>query len=84
MKVFAKFRPQANINDYAVDIDGGYEFEITSQISELGLDAALALEDNHEERDNIWRSSKEGMKDPHYGPFEVELDYEQIRSLFAE
>lgn len=83
-RLTAKFRPQANINGNAVSIDGGYEFDITDQIREMDKDDALALDENDEERDDLWRYSEKGNKDPHYGPFEVDIDMEAIASFFED
>jgi len=82
-QITAYFRPQADLGHSCIDIDGGYHFDVTEQIKEMGLDAALALDENHEDRDSLWYDSEEGLNDPHHGPFEVDLDYDAIRAFFA-
>lgn len=82
-QITAYFRPQADLGHSCIDIDGGYRFDVTEQIKEMGLETALALDANHEDRDDLWRESEEAKTDDHHGPFEVDLDYDAIRAFFA-
>ena len=49
----------------------------------MGKEIALKLEDDAYARDDLWRDSKEGQEDPHHGPFEVDIDIEEIEAFFA-
>ena len=73
-RCFATFQPQAWINDYAVDIDGRYEFDITEQILALGEEKARRIEDHDDDSDALWGAwSADGTRTelPHDGPFSV-------------
>ena len=71
----ATFRPQAWVNDNAVDIDdGGFDFDITDVIETMGADKALAIADSSNESDNLYLDWRTVHPDPdhHRGPFSVD------------
>lgn len=72
----ATFRPQAWINDNAVDIDGRLEFDITATIEALGREKALELKDNSTESDHLWIDYQRThpRASDHNGPFVVQCE----------
>ena len=82
-RVFATFVPEAWINDYAVEIDGRYQFEITDQIKRLGQAASAAILDNRDASDRLWETWHAAHPEApaHHGPFHVECE-EAIRAFW--
>lgn len=83
-RVIAKFQPQAWINDYAVDIDGAYTFDVTDMILAMGKEKALELENNQYNSDELWQAWVANHPDKgHDGPFYIEIE-EAVRQFFAD
>jgi len=83
-KVIARFQPQAWINDYAVDIDGAYDFDVTDMIVAMGKEKALELENNQYNSDALWQAWVADHPDKdHDGPFYVEIEA-AVRRFFGE
>jgi hypothetical protein len=82
-RIVAHFRPQVWINDYAVDIDGAYDFDVTETVLAMPREQALAIEDHSYEADAVWRDHPVSEERPHHGPFEVGVA-ESIRAYFEE
>ncbi len=73
-RIIAKFRPQEWINDYAVDIDGEYEFDVTDALANMSTEELLAIEDHSFEADALWQNHDVSSEHPHDGPFEIEVE----------
>lgn len=72
--VWARFRPQAWINDNAIDIDGGFTFDVTIQIEKMGREKALEITDHDNSADDLWHTYVGARPEKeHDGPFEVEV-----------
>lgn len=71
--VWARFQPQAWINEDAVDIDGTRCFDVTMAVESLGREKALELKDNSREADELWHSYAEPRGLEHDGPFRIEV-----------
>ena len=72
-RALATFVPQAWVNDYAVDIDGAFKFDITDQVEKLGPWRATAIRDDSDLADGLyynWLRDHPG-KEAHRGPFAV-------------
>jgi hypothetical protein len=83
-RIIAHFQPQAWINDYAVDIDGAYEFDVTKLIEGLGKVVALGIEDCDYSADGLWAIWVGDHPDKdHYGPFKVTVE-DAIKAYFQE
>ena len=81
--VWARFQPQAWINDAAVDTDGARNFDVTMAIESLGRERALALKDNSQEADELWHSyAKHRDHLQHDGPFRIEVA-DAIRKFYG-
>lgn len=81
--VWARFRPQAWINDNAVDIDGGFKFDVTIQIEKMGREKALEIADHDYSADALWHAYVTGRPEKeHDGPFEVEVA-DAIRKFYG-
>ena len=80
-RIMARFTPQAWIRDYATDIDGAYDFDVTAQVVAMPKAEALALTDNSDAADNLWLSHQVSGERPHNGPFRVEVQ-DEIASYF--
>jgi hypothetical protein len=72
-RIIAHFRPQEWVNDYAIDIDGAYDFDATDLLLSWPKDRVLALEDHDYQTDDVWRTHVVSSERPHFGPFEVEV-----------
>lgn len=82
-RIIARFRPQAWINDNAVDIDGQLEFDVTEQVEKMGREKALEIEDCDYGADALWHAHvQEHPELEHNGPFEVEVA-ESIRRYYG-
>lgn len=68
--ILARFQPQAWINDYAVDVDGACDVDVTEQVLALDLKAILALRDNRDGTDELVDLAALD----HHGPFYVEVE----------
>ena len=80
-RILARFVPQAWVNDYALDIDGAYDFDVTAQVLAMPKDQALAIEDASYEADDLWHENAASDERPHTGPFRVEVQ-DAIASYF--
>jgi len=69
----ARFVPQAWINDYAVEVDGAKEFDITAEVEVLGKEESLLLRDDDYCSDNMVSLYKVAEAENHSGPYRVEL-----------
>jgi len=80
--IVAYFQPQSWINDYAVNIDGAYEFDVTDLVKKMGRKEALEIDDCDYSADNLWHDwvSDHPDKD-HDGPFSVTVEV-AIRDYF--
>lgn len=77
--VKALFRPQVWINDYAIEIDGKREFDVTLLYEEAVK--ILEARDHSYETDELWYSSPLSEEVGHYGPFDVEVCYNIEKAL---
>ena len=68
--LIATFRPQAWINDQAVDIDGKIEFDATDQFLSLNIDQIHFYRENCYSSDFLADNLNERID--HSGPFEVD------------
>lgn len=72
--VWARFQPQAWINDDAVDIDGARTFDVTRFIEHMGQDKALEIKDSSREADELWHTfTRLRGYQGHDGPFRIEV-----------
>ncbi|AXK44069.1 hypothetical protein [Erythrobacter aureus] len=85
-QVFAEFRPQAWVNDYAVQVDpsGDTKIDVTFDLLLLGYTAAMNHLEDDAERDSLRYSDfAPTWVQEHTGPFEVDLDQHDIDELFT-
>ena len=83
-RILANFQPQSWINDYAVNIDGAYEFDVTKLILAMGRSEALEISDCDQASDNLWRDWVSAHPDKdHDGPFSVTVE-DSIKGFFIE
>jgi hypothetical protein len=82
-RILAHFQPQAWINDYAVDIDGACDVDVTDQIVAMGREEALKLKDCSHETDVLWYNSSEGRATDHSGPFAFYVE-DAIHKFYGE
>jgi hypothetical protein len=82
-RIVAKFRPQAWINDYAVDVDGGYDFDATELLLSWPWAQIMAIEDHSYTADAVWQDHYISIEHPHNGPFEVEVTASLLAFLDA-
>lgn len=80
-RITARFQPEAWIDDYAVPVDGAYDFDVTDQVLALGREKALAIEDASNEADALWQGNPISDERPHAGPFDVYVE-DSIRDYF--
>jgi hypothetical protein len=74
-RVIARFQPQEWEDDYAVDIDGAYDFDVTDQIVAMGKRRALKIKDARREADDLWYEwVKDHPTGEHDGPFLVTVE----------
>lgn len=71
-RLIATFRPQAWVNDYAIDIDGRVEFDATEKFLSLPLDTIRDFAENNFDSDRLAEDLPEYAD--HHGPFEVDAD----------
>ena len=75
-RIIAKFHPQAWVNDSAISVDpeGEVTFDVTQEILKIGLIAALEMDDDDYETDELRESENapEWIKD-WGGPFYIEV-----------
>jgi hypothetical protein len=73
--VWARFQPQAWINNEATDIDGARNFDVTMTIEQMGREKALELKDNSREATELWHTFTmlRGREGHHDGPFRIEV-----------
>lgn len=69
--VTANFQPQAWQNDYAIDIDGAFEFDATAAVMRLSVEEIKKLKDDSYEADNIAQDA--GAGEDFSGPFFVTI-----------
>lgn len=83
--VTADFRPQAWVNDYAVDVDpaGETSFDVTFELLCMGFAKAMTLADDHSLRDDLrYAHAAPQWAQDWSGPFEVDVDQDKIDALF--
>jgi hypothetical protein len=71
-RIMARFVPQVWINNYAVDVDGEIEFDVTEKILAMPKEKALALRDDQYETDELAQDA--GLLENHSGPFYVSVE----------
>lgn len=74
-RLMATFRPQAWINDYAVDIDGSVRFDATEPFLSLPLARIRAFQQNNYDSDYL--SDALPQRNEHSGPFEVDVEIDE-------
>lgn len=79
-RLFATFRPQAWVNDHALDIDGTIRIDVTDKVLELSADEIRALPDSP---DNDFLAEGTAELNAHSGPYEVDVDAADLRSFFG-
>jgi hypothetical protein len=77
-RIVAVFQPQAWQNDYAIDVDGRTEVDVTEQVLALPLDRIHDLGDDDYDSDDLVDVEALG----HNGPFYVEV-VEQVCEFFG-
>jgi hypothetical protein len=65
-RILARFQPQAWQNDYAVDVDGVFEQDVTAKVLALSLPEIQMLQDGSEAVDDL-------VVHHHHGPFYVSV-----------
>ena len=83
LRIIAHFRPQNWVGDYAIDVDGAYDFDATELVLSWPLSRVLAVTDHDYEADAVWREHPISTVRPHDGPFEVEV-VESLRAFLAK
>ena len=76
MTIIARFHPQAWINDYAVEVDpeGETEFDVTPEILAFDRAAALELEDDSYDSDDLrFAAAAPKWVQEWSGPFWIEV-----------
>jgi hypothetical protein len=72
--VWAHFQPQAWSDDYAIEIDGAFMFDVTIQIEKMGREKALEIEDCSDLSDELWRAWVGHRPDKdHRGPYAIQV-----------
>ena len=77
-RILAIFQPQAWERDYAVDIDGRCEVDVTDKVLSLALDEIIGLDDDDYDTDDLVDLRVLG----HNGPFYVTVK-EQVAEFFG-
>ena len=77
-RILAIFQPQAWQRDYAVDIDGRCEVDVTNKVLSLKLDEIIGLDDDDYDTDDLVDLQVVG----HNGPFYVTVK-EQVAEFFG-
>jgi hypothetical protein len=72
LRLMATFRPQAWINNYAVDIDGAVTFDATDALLTLDLEGVRTFREHSEQSDRL--ADDLPARQVHSGPFEVDVD----------
>jgi hypothetical protein len=80
-RIIARYQPQAWVNDYAMDIDGACEFDVTEAILKMPREKALAIRDDDYDSDNL--AIEAGVRGDHNGPFYVAVR-DAIHAYFGE
>ena len=70
--LIARFRPQAWVDNHAVDTDGAVNFDATARLLELPLEAIQQFKENNYDSDYLAGELPE--RQSHRGPFEVDTD----------
>ena len=68
-RIFAVFQPQAWSDDYAVDIDGREDVDVTDRVLNMTLDRIHSLQDYRDSTDDLVDGSMAAIE--HDGPFTV-------------
>lgn len=79
-RVMAYFQPQAWINDYATNIDGGKKFDCTKEILRMSAAEIKALADDQYNTDGLAECRKD-VFGGHSGPFYVAVE-EAVADFF--
>jgi hypothetical protein len=77
-RIVAEFQPQAWKNDYAIDIDGLLEVDVTDRVLGMPLPVLQAIEDYRDSSDALCREQAEA----HGGPFGVRVE-SAIQAFFG-
>ena len=80
-RIIARWQPQAWINDYAVDVDGAKEFDVTEKILGMTAEEIRELRDNRHESDELASGLPEAAE--HSDCFYVAVE-ESILDFFEE
>ena len=81
-KAMATFIPEAwTPDDYAIEIAGRCQFDITDQIVAMGKEKALSLRDRSDSSDQLAENADLVGKGAHDGPFSVECE-DAIREFY--
>ena len=78
----ATFIPEVWINDYATEIDGRIEFDVTDQLLLRGPDYLDNLRDNSYPTDDLAECLLARQK--HDGPFRVEIKEPALAFIYAD
>ncbi|PWT76220.1 MAG: hypothetical protein C5B59_07050 [Bacteroidetes bacterium] len=85
-RIIARFHPQAWQRDYAIDVDaeGETDFDVTTEVCQLGREKALAITDNAYDSDDL----RHAETAPEWiqkwsGPFYIEVR-DSIRGYFNQ
>lgn len=68
-RIVAVFQPQAWINDYATDIDGQEDVDVTDRVLSMTLNRIHAIQDYRDSADDLVDGSMAAIE--HDGPFTV-------------
>jgi len=79
-RLMLHFQPQKWQNNYAIDIDGGKEFDATHAVLDLSAEEIKGLKTDSYESDNLIPDEVIG---DHDGPYYVSVD-SQIEEFFAK
>ena len=82
LRVEAHFQPQQWVNNYAMNVDGDYIFDITHQVVLMGRGVSLKIQDDREETDSLWSNNPAFLEKPWTGPFAVTAEL-AIRDFWA-
>jgi hypothetical protein len=78
-RIMATFVPEAWIRDYAVEIDGRFEFDVTERILAMSEEERNRLRDDDYNTDDL---ASDEIRASHTGPFRVEVQ-QAIEDYFS-
>lgn len=76
----ATFRPQAWVNDYAIETDGKLEFNALANLANYAHRELVQVEDAS---DHDALANGLTAREDHAGPFEVDIDSDDLRAVYA-